>query len=55
MGEVYCGRDTRLERAVAVKILPSHLSDAVGFDSAARTARFAVRPRMVIQLLLYSG
>lgn len=27
MGEVYRGPDTRLERTVAVKILPSHLSD----------------------------
>ncbi len=27
MGEVYCARDTRLDRAVAVKILPSHLSE----------------------------
>ena len=27
MGEVYLARDTRLERTVAIKILPAHLSD----------------------------
>ena len=27
MGEVYCARDTRLDRKVAIKILPAHLSD----------------------------
>ena len=26
MGEVYRGRDTRLDRTVAIKILPMHLS-----------------------------
>jgi eukaryotic-like serine/threonine-protein kinase len=29
MGEVYRGRDTRLERAVAIKILPVHLSSSL--------------------------
>jgi serine/threonine protein kinase len=41
MGEVYRARDTRLERIVAVKILPDHLSDRAElrerFDREART------------------
>jgi len=41
MGEVYRARDTRLDRAVAVKILPTHLSDnpeaRQRFDREART------------------
>jgi Tol biopolymer transport system component len=41
MGEVYRARDTRLERTVAVKILPAHLSDSPEakqrFEREART------------------
>src|ERR1017187_4629029 len=41
MGEVYLARDTRLDRSVAVKILPSHLSEdpeaKQRFDREART------------------
>src|ERR1700761_3935374 len=41
MGEVYRARDTRLERTVAIKILPSHLSENPDakqrFDREART------------------
>src|SRR5271167_4124937 len=41
MGEVYKARDTRLNRTVAVKILPSHLSEnpeaKQRFDREART------------------
>jgi eukaryotic-like serine/threonine-protein kinase len=40
MGEVYRGRDTRLERTVAIKILPAHLSsDPVNKQRFEREAR----------------
>ena len=40
MGEVYRDRDTRLDRTVAVKILPTHLSKNIEFKQRfAREAR----------------
>ncbi|PWT90532.1 MAG: hypothetical protein C5B54_07005, partial [Acidobacteria bacterium] len=39
MGEVYCARDTRLDRTVAIKILPPHLS--ASSDSKQRFEREA--------------
>ena len=40
MGEVYCAIDTRLQRTVAIKILPSHLAEnseaRLRFDREAR-------------------
>ena len=35
MGEVYKARDTRLDRTVAIKVLPEHLA-----ESPERKARF---------------
>src|SRR5215469_8735950 len=39
MGEVYRARDTRLERSVALKILPAHLADKP--NAAERLERLA--------------
>ena len=50
MGEVYRARDTRLDRTVAVKILPSHLSDnpeaKQRFDREARTISSVTHPNI---------
>src|SRR5437879_3268303 len=50
MGEVYRARDTRLERTVAVKILPDHLSDRAElrerFEREARTVASLNHPHL---------
>src|ERR1700720_2896391 len=50
MGEVYRARDTRLGRTVAVKILPSHLSDnpeaKQRFDREARSISSLTHPNI---------
>jgi serine/threonine protein kinase/Tol biopolymer transport system component len=50
MGEVYKARDTRLDRTVAVKILPSHLSEnpeaRQRFDREARTISSLSHPNI---------
>src|SRR5688572_24481791 len=45
MGEVYRARDTRLNRIVAIKILPGHLSDRPGLQ-----ARFKLEATAVASL-----
>src|SRR5450631_2882889 len=52
MGEVYRARDTRLDRTVAIKILPAHLSDdpeaKERFDREARTISSLNHPNIYI-------
>ena len=52
MGEVYRARDTRLDRTVAVKILPSHLSDSPEakqrFEREARTISSLNHPHICV-------
>jgi serine/threonine protein kinase len=50
MGEVYRARDTRLERTVAVKVLPAHLSESADvrqrFEREARTISSLSHPHI---------
>jgi serine/threonine protein kinase len=50
MGEVYRARDTRLERTVAVKVLPAHLSSSPEvcqrFEREAKTISQISHPRL---------
>jgi eukaryotic-like serine/threonine-protein kinase len=50
MGEVYRGRDTRLDRTVAIKILPAHLSSnpdlKLRFEREARTISSLSHPHI---------
>ena len=50
MGEVYKARDTRLERTVAIKVLPSHLADKPQlrerFEREARTVASLNHPHI---------
>jgi eukaryotic-like serine/threonine-protein kinase len=52
MGEVYRARDTRLDRTVAIKILPSHLSSSPEakqrFDREARTISSLSHPNVCL-------
>ncbi len=45
MGEVYKARDTRLDRIVAIKVLPEHLA-----ESPERKARFEREAKAISQL-----
>jgi serine/threonine protein kinase len=52
MGEVYKARDTRLERIVAIKVLPAHLADRAElrerFDREARAISSLNHPHICI-------
>ena len=42
MGEVYKARDTRLDRFVAIKILPAHLADRPELPASSKTCTVAL-------------
>src|SRR5271167_4440776 len=52
MGEVYKARDTRLDRIVAIKVLPTHLADRVElrerFDREAKTIASLNHPHICV-------
>ncbi len=52
MGEVYKARDTRLDRTVAIKVLPSHLADKPQlrerFEREARTVASLNHPHICV-------
>ncbi len=50
MGEVYKARDTRLDRTVAIKVLPSHLA-----DNAQLRDRFECEARAVAKVEWHRG
>ena len=54
MGEVYRARDTRLDRIVAIKILPDHLADRAElrerFEREARTIASLNHPHICTAL-----
>jgi serine/threonine protein kinase/Tfp pilus assembly protein PilF len=52
MGEVYCARDSRLDREVAIKILPQHLASSpdmlARFEREAKTVAALSHPNIVV-------
>jgi serine/threonine protein kinase len=50
MGEVYRAKDTRLDRVIAIKVLPTHLADKADlrerFDREARTVASLNHPHI---------